>query len=103
MAERVNTAARLLAGGADVIGTTRQLAERYGLSERHARRYVDRARHEGPRGAPGPKTVFTVKLPVALALRVRQAARASRQSISALVSQALYEFLGRHGGGDDGA
>jgi predicted transcriptional regulator len=44
---------------------------------------------------PGPKVVFTVKLPAALARRVRRAARATGQSISALVAQALAEFLDR--------
>ena len=42
-----------------------------------------------------PKVVFTVKLPAALARRVRRTARATGQSISALVSQALGEFLDR--------
>ena len=48
---------------------------------------------------PGRKVVFTVKLPVVLARRVRQVARATGQSISSLVSQALSEFLERHHGG----
>ena len=43
-----------------------------------------------------PKVVFTVKLPAALARRVRRAARATGQSISALVSEALTDFLERH-------
>ena len=42
-----------------------------------------------------PKIVFTVKLPAALARRVRHAARATGQSISGLVAQALAEFLDR--------
>ena len=42
-----------------------------------------------------PKVVFTVKLPAALARRIRRAARSTGQSISALVSQALSEFLDR--------
>ena len=51
---------------------------------------------------PGRKLVFTVKLPAGLARRVRGAARATGQSISALVSEALSEFLDRHhGGGHD--
>jgi predicted transcriptional regulator len=39
--------------------------------------------------------VFTVKLPATLAGRVRAAATASGQTISALVTQALTEFLDR--------
>jgi DNA-binding transcriptional regulator LsrR (DeoR family) len=99
VAERVNAAAALLAGGSDVMGATRELAQSHRLSQRQARRYVERARRGGAVEVPGQKTVFSVKLPVTLAQRVRQAARARRQSISALVAQALAEFLGRHGGG----
>jgi predicted HicB family RNase H-like nuclease len=65
------------------------------LSERQARRYVERARDEGVMEVAGPKIVFTVKLPATLARRVRRAARATGQSISSLVSQALAEFLDR--------
>jgi predicted HicB family RNase H-like nuclease len=86
----------------DVIEATRDLARRHRLSERQARRYVERARDEGAMEVPGPKLVFTVKLPAALARRVRRAARATGQSISALVSEALSEFLDRHHGGGHG-
>jgi len=75
------------------------LARRHRLSERQARRYVERARDEGPMDVPGPKVVFTVKLPAVVARQVRRAARATGQSISAVVAQALTEFLERHGGG----
>ncbi len=96
VAKRVNTATELLGGGMDVIDATRNLARRYRLSERQARRYVERARDEGAMEVPGPKVVFTVKLSAGLARRVRRAARATGQSISALVSEALSEFLDRH-------
>src|SRR6516225_7239345 len=96
VAKRVNTASELLESGMDIIGATRQLARRHRLSERQARRYVERARDEGTVEVPGPKIVFTVKLPAGLARRVRRAARTTGQSISALVSQALSEFLDRH-------
>jgi predicted HicB family RNase H-like nuclease len=96
VAKRVNTAADLLAGGMGVAEATVVLARRHRLSERQARRYVERARDEGTMEVTGPKVVFTVKLPAALARRVRRAARATGQSISALVTQALSEFLERH-------
>lgn len=99
VAKRVNTAAELLDSGLDVIEATRDLARRHRLSERQARRYVERAREEGTMEVPGPKIVFTVKLPAGLARRVRRTARATGQSISAVVSQALSEFLERHNGG----
>src|SRR5215211_6746195 len=96
VAKRVNTATELLADGMTVIDATVALARRHRLSERQARRYVERARDEGVMEVAAPKIVFTVKLPATLARRVRRAARATGQSISALVSEALTEFLERH-------
>jgi len=95
VAKRTNTAAELLAGGMTVIDATVTLARRHRLSERQARRYVERARDEGVMEVTTPKVVFTVKLPAALARRVRRTARATGQTISALVSEALAEFLDR--------
>jgi Ribbon-helix-helix protein, copG family len=99
VAKRVNTAAGLLADGMTVLDATVTLARRHRLSERQARRYVERARDEGSMEVPGPKVVFTVKLPVVVVRQIRRAARATGQSISAVVSEALTEFLERHGGG----
>jgi hypothetical protein len=96
VAKRVNTAVDLLAGGMEVADATAALARRHRLSQRQARRYVERARDEGVMEVAGPKVVFTVKLPAALARRIRRVARATGQSISALVTQALTEFLERH-------
>lgn len=98
VARRVNTAVELLGEGLEVIDATRTLARRYRLSERQARRYVERARDEGAMEVPGRKVVFTVKLSAGLARRVRRAARSTGQSISAVVSEALSEFLDRHHG-----
>ncbi len=98
MAKRVNTAAGLLTGGMEVGDAVMEMARRHRLSQRQARRYVERARDEGVMEVAVPKVVFTVKLPAALARRVRRAARATGQSISALVAQALAEFLDRHDG-----
>ena len=95
VAKRVNTAVELLDDGMTVIDATVSLARRYRLSERQARRYVERARDEGAMEVAAPKVVFTVKLPAALARRVRRAARATGQSISGMVAQALAEFLDR--------
>jgi len=91
----VNTAVELLDDGMTVIDATVSLARRHRLSERQARRYVERARDEGAMEVAAPKVVFTVKLPTALARRVRRAARTTGQSISGLVAQALAEFLDR--------
>jgi DNA-binding transcriptional regulator LsrR (DeoR family) len=94
-AQRVNTAAELLSAGMPVVQASRALADRYGLSERQARRYVERARQLGPVPVPAPTVVFTVKLPADLAHRVRATAHARGQPISTLVTQALVEFLDR--------
>jgi hypothetical protein len=99
VAKRVNTAAELLGDGMTVLDATVALARRHRLSERQARRYVERARDEGSMDVPGPKVVFTVKLPAVLVRQVRRAARITGQSISAVVAQALTEFLERQGGG----
>lgn len=102
VAKRINDAAELLGSGMEVIEASRELARRYRLSERQARRYVERARDQGTVEVPGRKVVFTVKLPVGLVRRVRRAARTTGQSISGLVSEALTEFLDRHHGGGRG-
>jgi len=94
-AQRVNAAVALLAAGHDVAEATRRLAGRHGLSERQARRYVERARQGGQVEVPEARVVFTVKLPADLARRTRSAAQVRRQTISALVTQALTEFLDR--------
>lgn len=98
-ARRVNAAAELLASGEDIAEVTRQLARRYRISERQARRYVERARDSGPVEVPSAKIVFTVKLPGDLVRRVRQQAKRRGQTISAIVAQALTEFLERLGAG----
>ncbi len=95
VAKRINTAADLLASGVTVLDATVELARRHRLSQRQARRYVERARDAGSIEVPGPKVVFTVKLPAVMVRQIRRAARATGQSISAVVTQALAEFLNR--------
>lgn len=90
---RTNAAAEMLAAGADVADASRQLARRHRLSERQARRYVERARDHGKVETPKTKVVFTVKVAVDLVRRVRTHAKRSGQTMSALVAQALGEFL----------
>jgi hypothetical protein len=88
-------AAELLASGVPVVEAARVLADRFGCSARQARRYVERAAQDGPTAVPETTTVFTVRLPAVLAARVRERARESGSTISALVVQALTEFLAR--------
>ena len=91
-AARINAAAELLDAGVAAAEAARVLDGRLGCSERQARRYVGQA--EGGRvPVPEPGTVFTVRLPARLAVAVREYARASGRTISAVVAQALEEFL----------
>lgn len=73
----------------------RILAGRFGCSQRQARRYTERAVASGRVDAPEATAVFTVKLPPGLAARVRAHAREAGVTISAVVAQALEEFLSR--------
>jgi len=94
-AERVNAAADLLEVRVSAVEAAAVLADRFGVSTRQARRYVDRATSAGRREVPEESVVFTVKLPASLAARVRERAQASGAAISAVVAQALTEFLSR--------
>ena len=94
-AERVNAAAELVAAGVPVAEAARVLAGRFGCSQRQGRRYAEAAARSGAVVVPEPATVFTVKVPASLAQQVREHARASGRSISAVVTQALEEFLVR--------
>jgi hypothetical protein len=93
-AARVNAAVEILAGGAQVADAARELSGRFGLSERQARRYVERAAG-GPVAVPEATSPFTVKLPTQLVARVREHAGESGRTISSVVAQALEEFLSR--------
>ena len=94
-AQRINAATELLAADHDAAEAARQLARRYRLSQRQAWRYVEQARDQGEVEVPKPKVVFTVKLPSDLVRRVRRHAKQNEQTLSALVAQALREFLDR--------
>ena len=97
-AQRVNAAVELVDSGMPVAEAARTLAGRFGCSVRQARRYVERAAVGGQVAAPDESTVFTVRLPAVLVARVRERATASGSTISAVVAQALTEFLARgHG------
>ena len=95
LAERINAAADLLDAGVPVAEAARQLSDRFGCSPRQAHRYLQRAARLGHVVVPTPVAVFTVKLPVPLIARVRTHAGASGRTLSAVVAQALEEFLAR--------
>ena len=91
-AERVNAAAALLASGMAPVKAAGIVAQRFSVSVRQGRRYVESAA-AGPVQVPEVNVVFTVKLPAALAARVREYAHGHGVTISAAVSRALSEFL----------
>jgi hypothetical protein len=94
-AARINAAAELAEAGIPAAEAARVLAGRFGCSVRQARRYVDQAAASGRVPVPEPGVVFTVKLPGRLAGAVREHAQVSGRTISAVVAQALEEFLAR--------
>lgn len=101
-ATRLNAAAELLSAGLAIVAATRELARRFELSKRQARRYVERARAVGPVAVPEPTSVFTVRLPGSLVSRLRDYAHRSGRTLSSIVAQALEEFLGRTRAGPRG-
>jgi hypothetical protein len=102
-AVRVNRAAVLLRerSPAEVV---RALRSEFGLSERQARRYVT-AGLERPGGVPVPERtmVFTVRLAPSLIGGMRERARATGQTLSAVTAEAVRGYLvGERGGGQAG-
>jgi hypothetical protein len=94
-AQRVNRALVLLRRFSipAVLGA---LVQRYHVSLRQARRYVEGAQRH-PQGVPVPEptVAVTVKLPVGLVRRVRIRARSTSSRVSALVTRALEDWLER--------
>ena len=91
-AERINAAAELLAAGMAPVEAAGVVAQRFSVSVRQGRRYVDAAQ-AGPIQVPEANVVFTVKLPASLAARVREHAHEQGVTISAAVTRALAESL----------
>lgn len=94
-AERVNAAADLLDAGLSAAEAAHELAERFGCSARQAHRYLQRASTAGHVQVPAATGVFTVKLPLPLIALVRAHASGSGRTLSAVVAEALEEFLAR--------
>jgi hypothetical protein len=102
MARRVNAAVSLLAQGCDIAAAARRLARGQGLSERQARRYVERARDGGRVPVPDTQVVFTVKLAARTARAVRRYARRTGGTLSAVVVDALAAVSARREAGARG-
>lgn len=98
-ARRVNAAAELLDDGASVAEAVAELAARFDLSHRQARRYVERAKEHGSVAVPETAVVFTVRLPTGLVGRLRRHAQATGRTLSSLVTEAIEALLDRHGQG----
>ena len=79
------TCAGLLAAGMAPVEAARVVAQRFSVSARQGRRYVDAAQ-AGPMEVPEANVVFTVKLPASLAARVRDHAHEQGVTISAAVT-----------------
>lgn len=94
-ARRINAAAELLESGVGTADAARQLARRFRVSERQARRYVDEARERGVVAVPETAVVFTVRLPAGLVRRLRRHARTSRRTLSSVVAEAVEQWLER--------
>jgi hypothetical protein len=92
-AVRLNRAVELLrdTSSADAV---RALRAEHALSERQARRYVSAAR-TAPHGVPVPErtVVFTVRLQPLLIAALRRHATARRQTLSAVVAEAVALYL----------
>jgi hypothetical protein len=97
---RVNRAVELLAARSPA-EAVRALRAEHALSERQARRYVSAARATpGGVAVPERTAVFTVRLAPSLIAGLRERARASGETLSATVAEAVQSYLGheRHGG-----
>jgi len=96
--ERLNLAFRWLQHGLSPPEVIRHLTEATGLSARQAYRYVEEAqRLDAPLEAAEAKVVFTVRLPRALVARLHQYAESTGQTLSHIVSQALWALFRRGG------
>ena len=95
-ARRVNQAMELLADGLPSGGVAQKLARQHGVSVRQGWRYVrEAADRSEPVEVPERKVVFTVKVPEGLVERLRAVAASRGQTLSALVTYALEQLLGR--------
>jgi predicted DNA-binding protein len=97
---RLNLAFHWLRQGLTPPEVTERLTAEAGISHRQAHRYVEEAQElNSPLPAADTKVVFTVKLPQALVQRLHQYAESTGQTLSQIVSQALWALFRRGGRG----
>jgi hypothetical protein len=93
-AKRVNHAFTLLKKKYSSTRAIDEIMKQYSISHRQAQRYVNEAEKvKKLLPIPEPTVVFTVKLPVSLVHHLRELPRPLGQSLSDMVSQALYKLL----------
>jgi hypothetical protein len=98
-AERLNLAFGWLRQGLSPVEAAVRLGAVAGISQRQAHRYVQQARRLKARvPAVEAKVVFTVKLPRLLVERLHRYAATTEETLSEIVSRALWGVL-RPGGG----
>jgi len=97
---RLNSAFDWLQQGLSPPEVTARLTTEAGISHRQAYRYVEEAQGlQAPLPAADAKIVFTVKLSPALVDRLHQYGKSTGQTLSQIVSQALWALFRRGGRG----
>lgn len=97
--ERLNLVADWLRQGVPILEAAERLVAATGVSARQAYRYVEQAqklKHPLPVGEP--KVPFTVKLSQSLVDALHRYAALTGQTLSGIVSRALWALLKREGG-----
>ena len=95
---RLNWAFDWLRRGLAAPEVTRRLAAEAHISHRQAFRYVEEAQElDSPLPTVDTKVVLSVKLPQALVERLHQYAESTGQTLSHIVSQALWALFRRGG------
>lgn len=98
--ERLNLAFGWLRHGLSPSDVIQRLTAATGISRRQAYRYVEEAKQfKAPLAAVDAKVVFTVKLPQTLVGRLHRYAESTEQTLSQIVSQALWALFRRGGRG----
>lgn len=93
-ARRINSALALMEKHESLSKAAAALGVQYGISKRQAYRYMHEAVVIGKRvPIPDTKIAFTVKLSQNLILSLRQYAKATGETLSGIVTQALEAFL----------
>ena len=98
-AQRLNFALELLREGLSASEAARRLVTTWGVSDRQAFRYVEQAQQlKRPMPVGDAKVSFTVKLSQTLVKKLHQYAESTGQTLSEIVSHALWGVLKRGGG-----